>query len=174
MLSRYAPAGSGDKYVLLTRRATPRKLRLEPLPPIAAATGETIRIPDPQGVPLYAELELKPTLAHRLLSLLYKNPTLYMTVDLADGGVFSRRLIPGMAKAGFILSPMLTETADFERLWSGDLTPLDNARVTALGVGVHKQRESKVNPTALFDGYTLRLYRVRFDDSPTTQPATRP
>jgi hypothetical protein len=165
LLSRYQPGEYAGTYWLLTRSAHPRPIRLEPLPPITAKPGDTIQLPDAQGAPLYAQLDVRPTLLHRAASLLYKSRPLYMTVKLADGRILSRRLVPGMARAGFILSPCVAEPKEFGALWNLDPKLLSEARPTTLALGVREPNTQTVFPSAFYGGYTLQLFRVHIGES---------
>ena len=59
----------------------------------------------------------------------------------------------------------MSEPQSFDVTQVIDESRISGAQWTVLGISLL---------TALFDGYTLRLYRVRFDDTPATQPTTRP
>jgi glycosyltransferase involved in cell wall biosynthesis len=173
LLSRYDPGQYAGTYWLMTRRPTPRPLRLEPFDPIIGTTGDTIQLPDPEGTPLYAQLDVKPTLAHKAASLLYKSRPLYVTVKLADGRVISRRLVPGMARAGFILSPCLMAPDEFGPFWNLDPKLLADARPISLSLGVREPNTQKVFPSAFYGGYELKLFRVHVGRTSTTA-TTRP
>jgi hypothetical protein len=173
LLSRYKPVEYAGTYWLLTRLATPRHLRLQPLAPITAKMGEPIQLPDPKGVPLYAQLDVKPTLLHAAASLLYKSRPVFMTVKLTDGRIISRRLVPGMARAGFILSPCLMTPEEFGPFWQLDPKLLNEARPMTLAVGVREPNTQTVFRSAFYGEYTLQFFRVHIDDEPTTRPAAR-
>jgi glycosyltransferase involved in cell wall biosynthesis len=160
LLSRYQPEEFAGTYWLLTRLPTPRPLHLEALEPISAKPGDTIQLPDPQGVPLYAQLDTRPTALHTIASLLYKSRPLYITVKLADGRVISRRLVPGMARAGFILSPCLSEPKEFGPLWNLDENLLAESRPMTMSLGVREPNTQAVSASVFYGGYTLKLFRI--------------
>ena len=168
LLSRYRPVEHADTYWLLTRLSTPRSLRLEALEPIVAEAGETIQIPDPRGAPLYAQLDVRPTLLHAVASPLYKSAPLYMAATLADGRVVSGRLVPGMARAGFILSPCLVDEKQFGPFWEREPKLLGDSRPTTLAIGVHGPDGQRLSPSAFYAGYTLKLFRIDVHEAGAT------
>jgi hypothetical protein len=103
---------------------------------------------------------------HTAASLLYKSRPLYMTVKLADGRVISRRLVPGMARAGFILSPCLIAPEEFGLFCKLDSKLIDEARPTSLSLGVREPNSQTVFPSAFYGGYTLNLFRVHIGPPP--------
>ena len=123
-------------------------------------------------MPLYAQVDIKPTLLHTAASLLYKSRPVYMTVKLADGRLISRRLVPGMARAGFILSPCLIAPEEFGPFWRFDSKLLADAQPVTLSLGVREPNTQTVFQSALYGEYTLQLFRVHVGADPTTRPAT--
>ncbi len=75
-------------------------------------TGENIVIPS-TSAPIYAEIDLKPTLLGKLLGLLYKPPQLVMTLTLKNGATEQYRVIANMMASGFFMSPLIKNTKDF-------------------------------------------------------------
>jgi hypothetical protein len=109
---------------------------VEALPVLAKATaemGQAITVPPAQGV-VYVEMDIKPTLLGRLFSLLYKSNQLHVTVQLADGTQRTYRIVPSMVKTGFLLSPLVENTADFSFLY-GSTQRLASKRVVTMTVG---------------------------------------
>ena len=53
------------------------------------------------------------------MSLLFKAPRLRLTARLSDGTVRHYRVISGMARSGFLLSPLVTTEREFAALYPG-------------------------------------------------------
>jgi hypothetical protein len=166
MVARYKIGEFRGNYALLTRAATTRRPRLEPLATIDSPLGAPVQLPDAGGDLLYASIDVHPTLLHGVANTLFASPMLHMVAELSDGRVVIRRFIPGMGRAGFVLSPFVASTHDFMGLWNPDPQRLAADRVTKLSIGVRPYLASQVEPTKFYDGMTLTLYRVRFESRP--------
>jgi hypothetical protein len=70
----------------------------------------------------------------RAWSLLDRPPILVLTVLLASGQPRSYRLVPGIARAGFLISPVIEEDDEFVRLASGRRATLAPHEVEAISV----------------------------------------
>ncbi len=64
---------------------------------------------------IWAEIDLAPGLWGRMTTFVLREPLVWVEFELADGSVRGFRLVPGMAKAGFLLSPLIETTDDFAR-----------------------------------------------------------
>jgi hypothetical protein len=78
----------------------------------------TVALPESQG-PLYAEVDLEPTLFGKALIALFKPPMLNIVLNLRNGGKKSYRVVSNMMRTGFIVSPLVTNTAGFASLAAG-------------------------------------------------------
>jgi len=96
-------------------------------------TGETIPIPESHGV-LFAEVDLKPTLAGRLLIALFNPPLLHMVVRLDNGEVKSYRVVSEMMTTGFLLSPLVSNDGEFASIVAGDTGLADGAKVESISI----------------------------------------
>ncbi|CCD29572.1 conserved membrane hypothetical protein [Candidatus Glomeribacter gigasporarum BEG34] len=85
---------------------------------------ETSRLPNTE-LPLFAEIDIHPTLLGRLLSFLYKPSALEISVKLNNGIKKNFRLVASMAKTGFLLSPLVENTTEFAYLFSNRNLLLD-------------------------------------------------
>jgi hypothetical protein len=68
---------------------------------------------------LWAAIDVELSLTGRLLKLLYKTPILSLEVFGEEGSLGSFRLVPGMARAGFLLSPFVGDRFDFAAISAG-------------------------------------------------------
>jgi len=62
---------------------------------------------------LWATIDARPTALGRLVDLLYKLPPLHIGFALADGTAASYRYVAAMGQAGFVVSPLVRDTAGF-------------------------------------------------------------
>ena len=98
-------------------------LRRQPGSPAAAVPGaallddqhglnEDVALPaSPTGL-AWATLNIKPTFAGRLASLLFRPPRLTITIRYANGPVERFRLVSALARVGFLLTPSVLNTED--------------------------------------------------------------
>lgn len=116
LLRRYEPAySSGDKLVL-SRRGTAREDGSGRRSTLPGVLGESISLPR-DGDMAFIAVDIRPTLLGRVGLALYKSEPLRLTVRTADGVERPYRLPLGMAQAGFLLSPMVTNADDFASLY---------------------------------------------------------
>ncbi len=80
--------------------------------------GELVILPNTKKI-LYAMMDIKPTLRGRIAGIFLKPNQLQITVKLKNGIESKYRIISGMAKAGFLLSPVVKNTAEFGLLYAG-------------------------------------------------------
>jgi hypothetical protein len=108
---------AGD-YAVLGRRAAPVDVGIaRPILSTMMTVGS--RTPLPSGsAPLWATIQVRPTLLGRLVSLLYKLPPLSMRLTYPDRSDATYRFVPGIASAGFLLSPTVARAEDFVALAS--------------------------------------------------------
>jgi hypothetical protein len=123
LLTRYdvkGPADAEGTYLLLSRAATPREYHLTPLRDTLVRWGEPVTPPSATEGPIWVEIEIKKTLIGTVVAILYKPPVLMLTVSQRDHGQQDFRLVPDMARGGFLLSPVIGDTRAFAALASAD------------------------------------------------------
>jgi hypothetical protein len=160
LLTRYDLADVEDPFVLLRRSSSPRKFRLTLLREFTLAFGEQLSVPGTTDGPVWAEIELSRTLAGSIVSALYKPPELWFNVSVRDGRQLAKRLVPGLTKTGFLLSPLVENNASFASLAAGGWRDeLADSEVTALSITA--AGESKT--TACYrTRMSVRLYRLEY------------
>jgi hypothetical protein len=126
LLSRYdALAYDGDTgFAWLHKSKTPAGLPAPGQPVLDARRflGQDFELPS--GIDdLWARIELQPSLAGRVAQVLMRAPQPVIKLTFADGSTRTFRLVPGMARAGFLLSPVVSSTLDFLRLRLRDAAP---------------------------------------------------
>jgi len=106
LMARYRLVGMAGSYLQFVRRAAPRSLVLEPLPPLELRFGETIEVPPYEGV-LFARFSFRRELSGRLAELLWRAPQIHVLARLQQGPPRRHVIVPGMAAAGFLLQPLV-------------------------------------------------------------------
>jgi len=121
ILHLYSLSGDSAAGLILSRTKT----NLQRAPPtIQAPWPETafelnmpVLLPDHEGE-VWAHIEFQPSIAGKVLGLLYKWPTIRIEVELMSGEKKTFRIVPGPARAGFLLSPLVENKEDFAALYS--------------------------------------------------------
>ncbi len=114
LLRLYRPDHRIGDLVALERRAAPAPLPLGPARDAATRFGAPV--PLGGGGPVWATIDVRPNFAGRVLSALFRPPLLTLAVTLDDGAVRRFRLVPALAAAGFLLSPLVDNASDYEAL----------------------------------------------------------
>ena len=131
-LAAYAPERMVDSDVLLRRRQAPLGNLLGS--PVSGSGDLGASLPIEFGPdPVFISLDVKPTLIGRIADLLLKPSFLYLGVTTSQGTEQVYRLIPAIAREGFLASPVVRTNRDFVRLAEG--TSAENMqRVSSLRV----------------------------------------
>ncbi|WP_427915037.1 hypothetical protein ACPWT1_09015 [Ramlibacter sp. MMS24-I3-19] len=161
LLAHYAPAGIAGNYAVFTRRATPVKVQ-------AGATvfdgsghlGTPFRLP--AAGPLWAEIDVSPTVLGRLAGLVFKLPPLTLVVRYADGSRKTFRFVPSMARAGFLLSPTVSSARDLVALQSAQSKALSGA-ATPVSFGLRGSTATRLLWNESFD---VRIAALHVDPVP--------
>lgn len=144
LLRRYADAGlagplghlDGEVDVLvLRRRDSDAVVTLGQEETVTARFGVPLALPD-AGAPLVAKIDLPLSATGWMLSVLHQTPTVRITVALVDGTRHTHRLIPDIARAGFVLSPYMPDAATARQLFSSRGGGGGEHRVTEIQVDV--------------------------------------
>lgn len=133
LLTRYNIENMTTNFIFMKRVSVPRKYRLTPLADIPIYFNQSVTIPVTNSEPIWAEIEINKSLLGAIRSTFYKPPILGLTVSLRNGEHFYYRLIPGMARSGFLLSPLIKDKKSFVALASNkggpDLASLEVASI---------------------------------------------
>jgi hypothetical protein len=119
LMTRYRLAEPAGSYALLQRRATPLPWRLESLGRVETETGSIVEVPPAADGPIWARIDVRATTRDALIGALLSAPVVYVSIALNDDGVLAYRLVPALAREGFLLSPVVANTEDFKRLIAG-------------------------------------------------------
>ena len=133
LLSDYSPVMMDGGLLYLVRKSPgPTGPVVEELSTATHSLGETIALPLSSD-PLFVKLDIHQTPMGYLGSLLYKPRRLTITLELENGTQRTYRLISGMAKAGFVISPLVGSTEDFATLF-GDSSYWREKRVKSMRI----------------------------------------
>jgi hypothetical protein len=163
LLTRYEVRGISESNaapLVLTRSTAAREYHLEPLTNVTAQFGEKVTVPNAGGHPVWVEMDIKKSLAGKIVSALYKPSVLLLNVSLGGGGESTYRIIPGMARSGFLLSPFIGDNVSFGRLASRDLQrQLAGFYVATMSVSVDAWSGSSSDYRAPIQ---IRFYKLTF------------
>ena len=166
LLTRYDIKGMAGSYILMEKSATPRQYQLTPIGETVASFDEAIAIPSMMGGPVWVRIDIRRSLWGNIVAMLYRPPRVWLTV-VARGGMYSGRLLPAEARAGFLLSPVVENRQSFFALastnWQHELADLEvtSASITTDGGrGVTSQYKSPVR---------VRFYRLDFQRQDLSQ-----
>ena len=141
LLARYRPGALVDNYLYL-HKSSEFPPGLPPPVEISRGThtfGEVVHVPGDQAL-VFAEIHLKKNVLGEAISLLYRPDHLQISVLLKNGVTKTYRIIAGMAEAGFLLSPLVRNTAEFGMLY-GNRGYLSNKRVASFSIAPERDHQ---------------------------------
>lgn len=118
LLSYYQPEEFNNEYLFLKKNNVRQSPPAHLLHSEHYSLGEWVQLPHHDD-PLFAEIEIKPTFIGILAAFFFKPSQLTAQFKLNDGSQRQYRIIASMAKAGFLLSPLIEQTAEFGLLYHG-------------------------------------------------------
>jgi hypothetical protein len=74
--------------------------------------GENVNIPSSYQ-PIIAQIEIKPTIMGYLANIIFKPSQLHIVIELTNGIQKNYRIITGMVKSDFLISPLIESTDEF-------------------------------------------------------------
>ena len=134
VLDGYTPVSFSGQFELMRKRERPDTASsLDLIYGRSVQVGETVELPAGGGI-VYAEVDLEPTLAGKVLTELFSPPQLKIVVGLHDGSTRTYRTVSEMMKTGFILSPLVKDTEEFSLLVNQDEVRNDAAQVDRISI----------------------------------------
>jgi hypothetical protein len=121
LLSRYSVdwlgVTDGVPIAYLKHKSTPVRLAVARtlLLRATARLGQKVELPRSEDA-LFATMNIHPGVLGRLAELTFRVPNLYINFLFPGGQVERYRLVPGMARAGFVISPVVTTATQFAEL----------------------------------------------------------
>jgi len=106
LLHRYKYVASVNQRILLEKKKEASVPELKELSSEVVGFDQAITIPN-TGNPVYLSAEIEESLLGKMISLLYKPPTVNMLVTKADGSSSIYRIIPDMLTQPTLISPLL-------------------------------------------------------------------
>jgi hypothetical protein len=140
ILADYRLRGRASTYLVFEdeRRSG---YRLERVATVRARLRDRIAVPAVARGPIWVTIDVRRTLLGRLEELALRPAALFLDASLADGRRIHHRLVPGVAKRGFLLSPYLADRAALAAMagprWRSLLGP---SRVRSIAVRAHADR----------------------------------
>ncbi len=120
LIARYDVQQSAGSRVLLVRRASPRTVRLTAIgPPTAAGWATPVPVPSASSA-VWVSIDIKKTTLGRVVDFVFKLPVIELGITLEDRTVLQNRLVPDVARSGFLLSPIIFSGQAFARLLRKD------------------------------------------------------
>jgi len=139
LFTRYDIKRMAGQYILMEKSVTPRHYELIPIAETVAKFDEGINIPSMSGGPIWVRIDIARSLWGNVMTTLYRPPRVSLTVFTRSGRAYGGRLITAMARAGFLLSPLVENRQSFFSLastnWQRELADLEvtSARISTDG-----------------------------------------
>jgi hypothetical protein len=86
------------------------------------------------GRPIFAAIDLEPTLFGKLMETVFKPTQVRILLKLSDGTRRDYRMLPNMMKTGFFLSPLVEDTQGFAQFVGGEERSLSGAVVKEMTI----------------------------------------
>ena len=116
LLTRYHLVGRSGRFLVLDRYLhAGTDADMEDITTSTQRLGHLFDLPK-VGEPIWAEVDLKPTLLGRILGVIYKRPLVHIVFRYADGHSENFRYVAAMGRSGFIIAPVIHDTADLAAL----------------------------------------------------------
>ena len=141
LLTQYRISNVAGAFLQFERNDTPGNFQLIPITESTGTFQSSIAVPEPDDEPIWARIDIEPTWMGRAVTFLFKTPELYLIGKMKNGSERKFRLIPAMARNGFLLSPLIDNRFAFAALasrnWQG-LKGLTISAITISGSGKFK------------------------------------
>jgi hypothetical protein len=123
LLKHYRPIEIRNTTLYLKRNNEPNNVsELKTSESLNKKFGEIIKIPNLNG-PIFVQLEIKPTILGRIATLFFKPSQLEIILNLKTGEQKQFRIVSGMTKTGFVISPLIENLDEFLMLYGGNESP---------------------------------------------------
>ncbi|WP_431606647.1 hypothetical protein [Legionella maioricensis] len=134
LLQNYHPVQLANNFLYLHKKNTERyQLKsINVLKSESHILGEVVNIPD-LDEPLFAQINIKPTVLGSLAITFFKPKPLQITFELKNGGKKQYSIVANMAQSDFLLSPLIENTDEFALLYS-DIHLLDNKQIKSISI----------------------------------------
>jgi hypothetical protein len=133
LFSHYAISAVDKNFAYLKKRPAPLPTTKTVAMQGTYRLGNQVALPQGDHI-FFAEIDVSPSVLGQIAKILYKPTPLTITANLADGQSKTYRFIPSMARAGFVISPLIKTTTDFVHLATGPFHLLADNRVTSIRI----------------------------------------
>jgi len=134
LLDNYAFVSYDGQFVSMHKKPSIREISsYDSVGDNAYKTGSTVTLPDADGL-LFAQVDLNPTLAGKVLLALFNPPQLHIVVGLANGQTKVYRVVSDMMRTDFLVSPLVSNTDEFASLMAGGENALKEDRVQTISI----------------------------------------
>jgi hypothetical protein len=161
LLTRYEVTERAGNFVRLQRRTKAGHYEMIPLGEHSLEFGATLNLPSIEAGPIWAEIDITKPLTGKIAAVLFKPPVLWMTTTLKDGRSQWFRIVPAIARSGFLISPLVEITDSFVLLSATDSgTAMGDLEVTSISLSAVSEPATRCYQSP----FRLRLYRLRVSD----------
>jgi hypothetical protein len=128
-----------ERHILMKKSETPRHYELTPIAETVAKFGEVIEVPSMMGGPIWVRIDTRRSFWGNVVATFYRPPRVSLSLVTRSGRSYGGRLLPAVARAGFLLSPVVENRQSFFALastnWQHELADLEvaSARITTDG-----------------------------------------
>jgi len=116
--------------------------------------GEEVTLPDSSD-PLFARIEIAPTFPGKVWSALFKPPQLHIRMRTRDGKLTNYRVISGMMKTDFLITPLVRNTEEFLLFAAGGNRYLTGSEVKSISISADDRPGLLWNTT-----YSMKLRKL--------------
>jgi hypothetical protein len=133
ILARFRLQHARGSHLVLTRRTRERSVTFDEPKSHELKFGEPVELEAGDGSLVWLRAEFNRGIPAPIAGAAFRGPILYVQIELASGDERWYRIVPGMAEAGFLLSPLVTNNRDFAALMDGSWSRrLADRRVTKI------------------------------------------
>ncbi|WP_348262174.1 hypothetical protein P8935_20510 [Telmatobacter sp. DSM 110680] len=141
MLDNYSVSDSANEWVLLAKRpgAIRRESKYTALGTVSAELEDDVAVPAATG-PIFVEISQRLSTVGKVISLVYKVPSLSLKVTMRNGEASVYRVSANTMETGFLLSPLVISNADFVRLFDSNAATRGDDAVKSIALEVPGER----------------------------------
>ena len=133
LLTLYDPLAIEHDLLVLKRRDKPLQARLTNATESTAMFGQWVSM-ESVTAPMMLSVTLSPNVLGHLAAFLFRPPILHLTVRLANGNEQEYRLVEGIARSGFLLSPLIETPLEFAATATDTWAVVEGLRVVAFRI----------------------------------------
>jgi hypothetical protein len=113
----YQSGGLLGDLLLLCKRDVPSASVLSDPKVLTAKNNKDFPLP---GGVIFIKADLRKTILGHILNVAYKLPHVWAQIEYSDGSISRYKIIPGIAREGFLISPLVSTAQQFASLMDGE------------------------------------------------------